>query len=33
MSDDGLFTAGQVDLTHCELENQGDYCMKSGIAI
>lgn len=30
MTDQMLFPAGQNDQTHCELENQGDYCMKSG---
>lgn len=30
MTDTGLFPAGLEDQTHCELQSQGDYCMKSG---
>ncbi|XP_052771017.1 peroxidase-like [Mya arenaria] len=30
MTRDKLFPAGLEDQTHCELQNQGDYCMKSG---
>ena len=30
MTDQELFPAGQDDQTHCELDNPGDYCMKSG---
>ncbi|KAL4231391.1 hypothetical protein ACF0H5_008970 [Mactra antiquata] len=30
MTNQGLFPAGLEDQSHCELQNPGDYCMKSG---
>jgi hypothetical protein len=30
MSEFGLFRGGQVDMIHCQLSGQDEYCMRSG---